>query len=249
MAPPDQAGGQAGNRPRWTSAGATDQGRVRSVNQDAYLDRPELGLWAVADGMGGHTDGAHASRAIVDALAGLPRTALLGRRTRAVVAALKRVNRDLLAYAAAMQVDLIGSTVVALTAARDHAAMLWTGDSRVYRLRDGHLDCLTKDHSQVQLLVDEGLLAPELAETHPSANVLLRAVGSEEDLFVDYRLERLKAGDRFLLCSDGLYRELDEAAMTRLLASGPPRESARALVQQACEHGGRDNVTAVVISV
>jgi serine/threonine protein phosphatase PrpC len=101
----------------------------------------------------------------------------------------------------------------------------------------------------VQFLVDEGLLAPELAESHPSANVLLRAVGSEEDLKVDYRLERLQAGDRFLLCSDGLYRELDNAALTSLLANDGPGRSAPELVRQACEHGGRDNVTAVVMSV
>ena len=245
----DQAGGHSAGRPRWISAGATDQGRVRNVNQDAYLDRPELGLWAVADGMGGHAEGAHASRAIIDALAALPRTALLGRRARAIITALRRVNDDLLAYAAAMRADLIGSTVVVLTAARNHAAILWTGDSRVYRLRAGQLDCLTTDHSQVQFLVDEGLLAPELAESHPSANVLLRAVGSEEDLKVDYRLERLQAGDRFLLCSDGLYRELDNAALTSLLANDGPGRSAPELVRQACEHGGRDNVTAVVMSV
>jgi serine/threonine protein phosphatase PrpC len=158
------------------------------------------------------------------------------------------VNRELQNYAAAIQADIIGSTVVALVLARDHAAVLWTGDSRLYRLRDGHLDCLTNDHSQVQWLVDEGLLAPELAETHPSANVLLRAIGSEEELKVDYRLERLQAGDRFLLCSDGLYRELDAAAITRVLDSGAPAQSAPELVRLACEHGGRDNVTAVVVS-
>ena len=248
MALSDRAGNQTTGRPRWFSAGATDQGRVRNVNQDAYLDRPELGLWAVADGMGGHAEGAHASRAIVDALAALPYTALLGRRARAIIAALRRVNRELQNYAAAIQADIIGSTVVALVLARDHAAVLWTGDSRVYRLRDGHLDCLTNDHSQVQWLVDEGLLAPELAETHPSANVLLRAIGSEEELKVDYRLERLQAGDRFLLCSDGLYRELDAAAITRVLDSGAPAQSAPELVRLACEHGGRDNVTAVVVS-
>jgi protein phosphatase len=234
---------------RWTSAGATDQGRVRSVNQDAYLDRPGVGLWAVADGMGGHSDGAHASRAIIDALAALPHAPLLGLRVRGIVGALCRVNDALLTEAEALQAGLIGSTVVALAAMHEHAAVLWTGDSRVYRLRGGVLDCLTTDHSQVQLLVDEGLLAPELAEHHPAANVLLRAVGSEADLKVDYGLLRLQPGDRYLLCSDGLYRELTPEAIADVLGSAAPARSAPELVRQACVHGGRDNVTAVVVGL
>jgi protein phosphatase len=242
-------GGEPGGAPRWTSAGATDQGRVRSINQDAFLDRPALGLWVVADGMGGHTDGAHASRAIVDALAALPHAPLLGRRARAIIGTLRRVNDELLEHAAAMQADLIGSTVAALVAVREHAAVLWTGDSRVYRLRAGHLTCLTTDHSQVQMLIDEGLLAPELAESHPAANVLLRAVGSEPDLKVDYGLLRLQPGDRYLLCSDGLYRELSPEAMATVLGGAEPARSAPELVRQACAHGGRDNVTAVVVGL
>ncbi|NBC15587.1 MAG: SpoIIE family protein phosphatase [Gammaproteobacteria bacterium] len=247
--PGRQSGPETGGHPRWVSAGATHQGRVRSINQDAFLDRPELGLWAVADGMGGHAEGAHASHAIIDALAALPHSKLLGRRAWAIMTALQHVNRDLLGYAAAMETDLVGSTVVAVAAVREHAAILWTGDSRLYRLRDGRLACLTTDHSQVQLLVDQGLLSPDMAESHPSANVLLWAVGSEEDLRMDYRLERLQCGDRLLLCSDGLYRELNGAAMADLLGGAEPARIAPELVRQACAQGGRDNVTAVVVSL
>jgi serine/threonine protein phosphatase PrpC len=245
----ERSGQQPGGGLRWTSAGATDQGRVRSINQDAFLDRTALGLWVVADGMGGHSDGAHASRAIIEALAALPHMPLLGRRVRAIVGALRRVNADLLAHAEATQADLTGSTVAVLVAVREHAAILWTGDSRVYRLRNDTLECLTTDHSQVQMLIDEGLLGPEEAENHPAANVLLRAVGSEEELKVDYRVERLLSGDRYLLCSDGLYRELTEDAIVRVVAATDPARSAPELVRQACEHGGRDNVTAVVVAI
>ncbi|MGE5154902.1 MAG: PP2C family protein-serine/threonine phosphatase [Bdellovibrio bacteriovorus] len=235
---------------RWTSGSATDQGRVRALNQDAYLDRPDLGLWAVADGMGGHSDGALASRSIVEALGQLPRPSRLGSAARAVRAALQRVNQALLDQAAALQEgDLIGSTAVVLVAMGGHGAILWVGDSRAYRLRGGVLTRLTTDHSQVQALIDEGLLTPEQGEDHPLSNVLLRAVGSEPVLQVDGRIERLTVGDRYLLCSDGLFRELAPQALATILGKASPNEAAGALVEQACEHGGRDNVTAVVIDI
>ncbi|MCF8002689.1 MAG: protein phosphatase 2C domain-containing protein [Chromatiaceae bacterium] len=234
---------------RWTSAGVTDQGAVRKVNQDAFLDRPDRGLWVVADGMGGHSDGARASRTIVEALAALPRQRLLGRAAQAVAASLRAVNQRLLDDAQRLQSDLIGSTVVALIAVEGHCALLWTGDSRAYRLRSGVLQQLTRDHSQVELLVEQGLLEPEQAESHPAANVLLRAVGAEPVLDVDIRVERLQAGDQFLLCSDGLYREVSAGCIADALQAHEPARSAGELVRLACEHGGKDNVTAVVIRV
>lgn len=234
--------------PRWVSGAATDKGRVRAANQDAYLDRPDLGIWAVADGMGGHSEGALASRAIVEALAQVPRPRFLGTSVRTIRGVLGRVNGQLLEQAAARpDGDLIGSTIVVLVALGQHCAILWVGDSRAYRLRDGDLTPVTVDHSQVQALIDGGLLTQEAAEDHPLSNVLLRAVGSEGDLVVDGRIERLAAGDRYLLCSDGLYRELDPGTLAAMLGSAPPGEVAHSLVHQACEHGGRDNVTAVVV--
>lgn len=234
--------------PRWVSGAATDKGRVRAANQDAYLDRPDLGIWAVADGMGGHSEGALASRAIVEALAQVPRPRFLGTSVRTIREVLERVNARLLEQAAARpDGDLIGSTIVILIALGQHCAILWVGDSRAYRLRDGDLTPVTVDHSQVQALIDGGLLTHEAAEDHPLSNVLLRAVGSEGDLVVDGRIERLAAGDRYLLCSDGLYRELDPGTLAAMLGSAPPADVAHSLVHQACEHGGRDNVTAVVV--
>ena len=235
---------------RWISGAATDQGRVRTVNQDAYLDRPDLGLWVVADGMGGHSDGALASRTIVETLGLLPHPRRLGSAARGVRRALQRANQGLLERAAALpEADLIGSTAVVLVAVGGQGAILWVGDSRAYRLRDGDLTQLTTDHSQVQALIDSGLLAPERSSEHPLSNVLLRAVGSEPHLEVDGRIERLATGDRYLLCSDGLFRELDPRTLASTLGMAPPLGAATALVEQACEHGGRDNVTAVVIDV
>jgi protein phosphatase len=232
----------------WISGSATDKGRVRATNQDAYLDRPDFGIWAVADGMGGHSDGAVASRAIVEALSLVPRPRHLGTSAQAVREVLQRVNRRLLEQAAARpDGDLIGSTAVVLIALDHHCTVLWVGDSRAYRLRDGDLTQITVDHSQVQALIDGGLLSSGDADGHPLSNVLLRAVGSEQDLLVDGQVERLAAGDRYLLCSDGLYRELDGGTLAALLGTAPPSEVVQTLVHQACERGGRDNVTAVVI--
>ncbi len=233
---------------RWVSAAATNTGCVRTVNQDAYLDRPDLGLWAVADGMGGHSDGALASHAIVEGLAQLPHPRRLGSAAREVRGILRRVNQALLDRAAALlDGDIIGSTVVTLLAVGGHCAMLWVGDSRAYRLRDGVLTQLTTDHSQVQAMIDAELLSPEWSEGHALSNVLLRAIGSDTPVEVDGKIERLRAGDRYLLCSDGLFRELDHEALTAALDQIPPADCAKSLVQQACDRGGRDNVTTVVI--
>ena len=233
---------------RWVSAAATDKGVVRTVNQDAFLDRPDLGLWVVADGMGGHSDGALASRAIVEKLGLLGHANHLGTAAQAVRSMLQAVNQDLLDRAAAVPGgDLIGSTVVVLLAVGGHCAILWVGDSRVYRLRDGVLTQLTTDHSQVQALIDAELLSLDQAEGHPLSNVLLRAVGSDSPLDVDVKIERLRGGDRYLLCSDGLFREIDPATLATALGTSSPPEIVESLIRQACERGGRDNVTAVVI--
>ena len=232
---------------RWTSGGATDQGRHRTINQDAYLDRPDLGLWAVADGMGGHRDGERASRMLVEALALLPRPRLLGAAADAVRGALTEVNRQLAEESATQGSDVIGSTIVTLIALGDHCGILWVGDSRAYRLRDGFIERLSRDHTQVQALVDQGLLAPELAEHHPYSNVLARAIGAESRVEIDTRIESLRAGDHYLLCSDGLDKELSDPQIAALLAGSDPGQVARALVEHACQAGGRDNVTAVVV--
>jgi len=232
---------------RWVSGGATDQGRHRSINQDAYLDRPDLGLWAVADGMGGHRDGGRASRMLVDALALLPRPRLLGAAADAVRAVLTEVNRQLTEETAAQGSDVMGSTIVTLIALGDHCGILWVGDSRVYRVRDGAIVRLTRDHTQVQALVDEGLLAPEQAEHHPFSNVLARAIGAEANVAIDTRIEPLRAGDQYLLCSDGLDKELSDPQIAALFTGRDPGQIARVLIEHACAAGGRDNVTAVVV--
>jgi protein phosphatase/serine/threonine-protein phosphatase Stp1 len=144
---------------------------------------------------------------------------------------------------------MIASTIVILLIRGGHFACLWAGDSRAYLLRGGVLQQVTRDHSLVQELVDAGAITAEQAEHHPQANVITRAVGSFDELELDKVSGRLEPGDRFLLCSDGLCKTLDEAALTDILdgdgAAGPGVE----LIAAALERDVRDNVTAVVVDI
>ena len=228
----------------WTSWAVTDVGTVRSNNEDAVVDLPAARLWAVADGAGGHQHGEVASQALKAALeAPSEKTgADLVSEVRARVAA---VHDQLRQQAEVMGANTtIASTLVVLLADGAHFACLWCGDSRAYLLRGGLLSPLSKDHSLVQELVDAGLLAEADAEKHPHANVLTRAIGAEGPApELDKITGCAEPGDRFLLCSDGLFKALDSAAIARLTA-GP--EPARALIQAALAASARDNVTAVV---
>ena len=232
---------------RWISGGATDTGKTRKINQDAYLDRPDLGLWAVADGMGGHRDGGMASRLLVDRLGRLAHPQLLGTAVETACKIIEDANLHLVDAAARQGGEIIGSTIVAMMAVGDHCAILWAGDSRAYRLRKGELTQLTLDHTQVQEMVEQGLLTRAQADQHPLSNVLVRAVGGDVELEVDRRIEALLDGDRYLLCSDGLLKEVTEDGIVRMLDQPDPQETARSLVQAACDAGGRDNVTVVVM--
>ena len=233
-------------RLRCTAAGLTDPGPARSTNEDAFLDRAELGLWAVADGLGGHADGALASRMVVEDLdriqpTGDPRSLLA-----AVEASLAATHNRLLARARAA--ELSASTVVVLLVAERHWAMLWAGDSRGYRLRDAKLEQLTHDHSHVQELVDRGLLAPADARAHPYANRITRAIGVGETLSLDTATGDAEPGDVFLLCTDGLSGVVEEAAMAAELRH-PPADATARLLALALAAGSTDNITAVVIAL
>lgn len=159
---------------RWQSASCSHVGRVRRINEDAMLDQPERGLWAVADGMGGHTLGDVASRMVVDALAHLPQTS-----TDAIRACLAEVNRRLMTEAAMRDVQVIGSTAVVLLASGSHCSCLWAGDSRIYRYRDGVLQQLTRDHSHVEELVARGLLSPTEAKRRDVERLLIDDVAQQ----------------------------------------------------------------------
>ena len=229
--------------------GMTHPGAVRPLNEDALVRHPEAGLWAVADGAGGHQTGDVASAMIAAALDAIPAAlpaeeALTQVRLR--LAAVHDALRDMAAKGGPDTV--IASTVVVLLVRDGHFACLWAGDSRAYLLRHGVLQAVTRDHSMVQELVDAGTLTDEQAERHPHANVITRAVGAGDAVLdLEKVTAPLEAGDRFLLCSDGLCKTLDAATLADLMAD--PGDPAERLVAAALGAGVRDNVTAVVIEV
>jgi len=231
----------------WISAGGTHRGNIRPINQDAFLNRPDIGLWAVADGMGGHASGERASALVVEQISRLPPPRFLGRSARQIECLITAANRRLIDEAEAGGKAVIGTTVVVLLAVGPSCALMWVGDSRIYRLRAGRLQQLTTDHTEVQRWVAAGQLSAEDAERHPYAGVLSRAVGAEDELCIDRATESLYDGDRYLLCSDGLTKELSSERLQALLGSGTPDQSVQQLIDNACQAGGRDNVTAVVV--
>ena len=202
---------------RWLSACLTDVGKVRVLNEDACLELPQAGVWVVADGMGGHDAGELASGMIVDTLRTLSPAPGMNQLLDEVEERLLDVNTRLVREAALRGRNVtIGSTVVVLLACHSQCVCLWAGDSRVYRLRDGRLTRLTRDHSQVEEWVEQGHMLREDAENHPGANIITRAVGADDALHLDSEFHDLRHRDRFLLCSDGLYKELRRGALTHL---------------------------------
>lgn len=230
---------------RLAGQGMTHPGAVRPRNEDTFVDRGDIGLWAVADGAGGHGAGDVASAAIAAALLDLPPGLSAAEMLAQVRLRIGAVHAELRAKAqAAGQGRIIASTVVVLLARGGHYACLWAGDSRAYLLRDGQLTRVTRDHSVVQDLVESGLIDADEAEAHPQANVITRAVGAEGELELDKVSARVVPGDTFLLCSDGLFKALPEAEIARHLAAG---EGPDALLAAALAAAARDNVTAVVV--
>ncbi len=226
----------------WRSAAATSKGNVRGQNEDAVLDRPEAGLWVVADGMGGHNAGGVASSMIVEALTSLDRRASPSAQLDAVEDRLLAVNERLYRASIDDQAGMSGSTLVALLALERHCLSIWAGDSRAYRSREGTLEQITHDHSEEQEMLDIGSTLEAVA-----SNVITRAVGGSRELFLDIELRELHNHDRYLLCSDGLYRELSDADMGHHLTGNDPEGACKALMKQALSGKCSDNVSVIVV--
>lgn len=224
----------------------THVGLRRKVNEDSLLVRTERGLWAVADGMGGHDAGDVASAKVTEALLRLPIFYGLDQLVESAIGALKRVNQELIALASDDAQRTIGSTVVGLAIADGQYRCFWAGDSRAYRVRDGQIIQLTRDHSLVQDLVNAGMLQPEEAVDHPNANIITRAVGVAEELKIDMVSGDTKPGDQFLLATDGLTRMVDDSELVAELTSHRPREAAERLIETVLSRGAPDNVSMII---
>jgi serine/threonine protein phosphatase PrpC len=226
-------------------AGLSHAGKVRGVNEDAILLMNGAGVWAVADGMGGHARGQWASRAIVEALAGTEGVDFEV-HAQAAAAALHAANTRIWNEGQARGQSM-GSTVAALVLHGTRFAVFWVGDSRVYLLREQSMHRLTTDHSQVQEMVDAGRLSAEEAQAHPMAHVLSRAIGVRPELELEAVSDEACAGDVFLLCSDGLTRAVADDEIAQCLGSAAPALAAEKLVETCLERGAPDNVSVVIV--
>jgi serine/threonine protein phosphatase Stp1 len=232
---------------RWMASAASHPGTVRTRNEDAFVDRSDIGLWAVADGAGGHEAGDVASAAVVAALAAIPTGLSAAEVLAQVRLRLDGVHADLQRRASGHAGRSPGpaTTVVVLMVQGDHFACLWAGDSRAYLIRQGTMCQVTRDHSLVQEMVESGLIAPGEAEGHPQANIITRAVGSQDALQLDKVSGRLLPGDLLLLCTDGLFKAVTESDIARILATGAGPEE---LLEHALQASARDNITMLLVA-
>lgn len=232
----------------WSSGVFSDTGNKRKLNEDSYLHRPDQGFWAVADGMGGHHSGDVASQTVVAYLSTLKNEGPLRDRVTAVEDALIQANNDLQKRASDEQRNaLMGSTIAGMLYHNGYNILFWAGDSRIYRIRGNRLTCISEDHSMVQAMVLAGEIEASEAESHPSANMILRAVGGEPNIFVDFDYAKINDGDRYLICSDGLFKDLSENALSSLLLDKDLHKTLDSVLHAALEAGGNDNITAILV--
>jgi serine/threonine protein phosphatase PrpC len=233
---------------RWESAASSHAGKRRQSNEDSVLARPEVGLWVVADGMGGHDAGDFASQAVTDGLALVTARGSLAQIVDEVDDLLSTINAQLRDHASSCgEGRVVGSTVVTLVSNGDVGVALWAGDSRLYRLREGRMFQITRDHNPMAELLDDGLIGEQTARKRDS-NIVTRAVGGQGQLFLDVAVFDVRPGDTFLLCSDGLYRELSDSEIANLLVDGTVQQRVEWLIEASLARGARDNVSTVVIS-
>jgi len=231
----------------WHSAAVGQPRPGRSQSEDHHLEAPAAGLWAVADGMGGHSEAGLASSLLIQTLrAALLPHAALGARMAAAEAAIAQADTALAAWAGTTRPP--GSTVSVLLLGEGHAACLWVGDSRIYLRRDGALLQLTRDHSLAQEMVDRGLIASAELAAPAQRSRLTRAVGGGGRLAIDRLVLPVQPGDRLLLCTDGVSMVVPQMRIAAALG-GPPAQAARALVALAAALGSADDVTALVVAV
>ncbi|TBW36591.1 serine/threonine-protein phosphatase [Siculibacillus lacustris] len=228
------------------SGAASDVGKVRKVNEDSFLVRAGSGLWCVSDGMGGHEAGRLASTMIVEALSTVePQEAAAGllsecdRRLSVVNHRLRRIASD-------RNYEVVGATVVVLLIHGHSYACLWSGDSRIYRVRGGALTQLTRDHSEAEELVQRGIMTREEVKHWPRRNVITRAIGVADLPEVEIVNGSVEPGDSYVLCSDGLTNHVADPEIASIVAEFDVQTACDRLVALTLERGAKDNVTVVV---
>ncbi|WP_405402656.1 PP2C family protein-serine/threonine phosphatase [Paracoccus sp. Ld10] len=226
----------------------SDTGLVRSHNEDALTAIPDLGLWAIADGMGGHAAGDVASGMIVEELASLGVPVSAQDQRARVLERIERAHHRILAHADAHQLKTVGATLAVLLIHGGELTCIWAGDSRIYLWRDHALTPLTQDHSEVAQMVAAGTLSAAEARQSPRRNVITRAIGIGAVPQPDMVGGALRDGDRLLLCSDGLTEHVTDSELGAMLALPEGAEPmAQALIALTLERGARDNVSVIVV--
>jgi len=229
------------------SFGITNQGCVRSHNEDAFLESTEKGFWVVADGAGGHQSGDVASNLIVNELSKLKRSRFFGSFVKKIKNCLQDVNSTLIDKSGGEKTNtLIASTVCVLIAQRANIVCLWSGDSRIYQLRNEKLTQLTRDHNRVNEFIKAGFSAEE-AEKYPLAQHLTAAVGVTSPLLTETQSIEVIEGDTYLLCSDGLFKELTDKDIQEILQQESLKYAASDLIDLALSRGATDNVTVLIV--
>jgi PPM family protein phosphatase len=238
--------------------GLSHPGKVREENEDAFCLLPDKGLFIVADGMGGHNGGAMAARVVVEQLPGIIHERLdpiSARRTKALALALRdalvQLSQQVIREAdGRLELKGMGATVVVAYRRVSTMYVAHMGDSRAYLYRDGRLEQLTKDHSIIAMMLEDGELTPAEAKTHSARGIVTRFAGMEGTVYPDVTLLKVMPGDRLLLCSDGLNNMLsDEVISETLSGKGDLQKICQSLVAAANEAGGRDNITVLIIDL
>lgn len=227
---------------------ATDTGCIRDHNEDSHFTRPAFGLWLVADGMGGHDAGDFASQAIVAEMEGLGMAGSASDLHARFQERLDRAHRRILSHSQSIGGATVGATMVALMIFEERYICIWSGDSRIYLLRDGLLRQLTHDHTEVHELLRRGMITAAQASVWPRRNVITRAIGVSSHPECDMVHGRAMVDDIFLLCSDGLTEHNNDRDIATFLASGDTAQGiCDGLIAQTIARGAKDNVTAVVL--
>lgn len=230
------------------SFAVSHKGCVRDHNEDNYLVEPRTGLWVVADGMGGHEAGEVASASIVDHLATIGIASSAPDLRARFEDRLSRANAEIRSIARSRGIT-IGSTFAALLAMDGRFAGLWAGDSRIYLVRGGAISQISRDHTEVQELLDRGMISAEEALTWPRRNVITHAVGVSDQLEIDFQQGELMAGDVFVLSTDGLTAHVADAEIEAAVNSAPPQAACEKLLETVLQRGGTDNVTIVLVRI
>jgi serine/threonine protein phosphatase PrpC len=239
----------APNALKFQSVARTHLGHRRTVNEDRVLERSDTGLWAIADGMGGHRAGDVAATRLIEALAAMEHETSGYARLSEMLRRIEAVNTSLYAEQSGEgALSASGSTLVTLLAHDNHYACLWAGDSRAYLFRNGRLNTITRDHSVVQEMVDNGVLAEADRQRHPSANIVTRALGVSAVVDIEQKFAPMRDEDLYLLCSDGLSSGLDDSAIAGLLDPRDLAGSADRLLDGALAVDGTDNISLILIA-